>query len=108
MWEKAGPLRDAEGLREALEGIEAIRGRAQDLRVAEMGRWNPELVDAIELPHMLASAEAIAASALARCESRGAHVRSDFPDRNDRDPVENMVVEMTDSRCRVRRMEAGK
>jgi succinate dehydrogenase/fumarate reductase flavoprotein subunit len=108
MWEKAGPLRDAEGLGEALEGIRAIRGRAQDVGVADPGRWNPEFVDAIELPHMLASAEAIAASAVARCESRGAHVRSDFPDRNDRDPLENMVVEMTNGRCRVRRMGAGK
>ena len=108
MWEKAGPLRDAEGLKAALQGIETIRAGAQDLRVSDPGPWNQELLDAVELPHMLAAAEAIAVSALERCESRGAHVRSDFPDRNDRDPVENMVAEMTNGRCRVRRVEVGK
>jgi len=108
MWEKAGPLRDTAGLKAAQKAIESIREQARDLRIADVARCNLEITDAIELPHMLAAAEAIVASALERCESRGAHVRSDFPERDDEHPVQNMVVAMKGGRCHVRRMEAGK
>jgi succinate dehydrogenase/fumarate reductase flavoprotein subunit len=107
MWDKVGPLRDGVGLKQALEGIESIRQQSRDLRIESLRRCNQEIADAIELPHMIASAEAIVVSALERCESRGAHVRSDFPDRDDENPVENILVEMKDSVCTTRRMEAG-
>jgi succinate dehydrogenase/fumarate reductase flavoprotein subunit len=107
MWEKAGPLRDGDGLKQALEGIESIRQQAGDLRIADLNRYNQEVTDAVELPHMLAAAEAIAVSALERRESRGAHVRSDFPGRDEGGPVQNILVEMKDGACRTRRMEAG-
>lgn len=97
----------ADGLQEALAGIESIRAESKDLCLADLKRCNLDVLDAIELPHMLATAEAIAASSLARRESRGAHVRSDFPERDDLNPVMNMVVEMKDGRCPVRPMEAG-
>jgi succinate dehydrogenase/fumarate reductase flavoprotein subunit len=108
MWEKVGPLREGDGLKEALEGIESIREQARDLCVTDSSRCSREVTDAIELPHMLNAAQAIAFSALERCESRGAHVRSDFPNRDDEHPVQNMVVEMQDGRFSVRRMETGK
>jgi succinate dehydrogenase/fumarate reductase flavoprotein subunit len=108
MWEKVGPLRDGGGLREALGEIKDIGVQAQDLHILNVRRCNAEVADAIELPHMLASAEAIMRSALERTESRGAHVRSDFPERNDERPVENMVVRMRDGGCEVRRMETGR
>jgi succinate dehydrogenase/fumarate reductase flavoprotein subunit len=107
MWEKVGPLRDRTGLSEALEGIRSIRRRAQGIRISGIKRWNSEAVDAIELPHMLASAEAIAASATERKESRGAHVRSEFPERDDERPVRNMIVELKEGSCSVRSVEAG-
>ena len=107
MWEKLGPLRDGDGLKEALEGIESIRQAANSLRIAEHKRCNQEITDAIELPHMLVAAESIGVSALERCESRGAHVRADFPDRDDENPVQNIVVEKRDSACKTRRTEAG-
>ena len=98
MWEKVGPLREAEGLKQALEGIESIREEARDLRIADFSRCNQEITDAIELPHMLAAAEAIAVSALERRESRGAHVRADFPDHDTEKPVQNILVEMSERR----------
>jgi succinate dehydrogenase/fumarate reductase flavoprotein subunit len=107
MWEKVGPLRNAQGLKQALKGIASIREQARSLRTAEVKRCNQEVMDAIELPHMLVAAESIAVSALERCESRGAHVRSDFPNRDDESPVQNIVVELRDGACRTRHMEAG-
>jgi succinate dehydrogenase/fumarate reductase flavoprotein subunit len=104
-WEKVGPLRDADGLQEALAGIEEIRAESQDIRLADIKPCNLDILDVIELPHMLATAEAIAASSLERRESRGAHVRSDFPERDDQNPVTNMVVALKEGRCRVRSME---
>ena len=93
MWDNVGPLRDGAGLKEALARIADIKLRSRDLSVSDVGGHNTEVVDAIELSHMLATAEAIALSALGRDESRGAHVREDFPDRDDASPVVNMVVD---------------
>lgn len=107
MWEKVGPLRNHGGLTGMLDQVKSKEKQARDLRVSNTRHWNTEVLDAIELSHMLASAEAIAASALERRESRGAHVRSEFPDRDDERPVRNMIVEMRDGRCEVRGMEAG-
>jgi succinate dehydrogenase/fumarate reductase flavoprotein subunit len=107
MWDKVGPLRNRADLSEALDEIGSIRKRAQGLRISATRSWNSEAVDAIELTHMLASAEAIAASAIERRESRGAHVRSEFPERDDERPVRNMIVEMRGGSCEVRSMEAG-
>jgi succinate dehydrogenase/fumarate reductase flavoprotein subunit len=108
MWENVGPLRDGTGLKDALARIAGIKRRSTDLNITDTGSYNTEAVDAIELSHMLATAEAIALSALGRDESRGAHVREDFPDRDDDSPVVNMVVERKNGDCTARRLEAGK
>jgi len=107
MWERVGPLREATGLEGALAEIEDIEEQARDLQISEIRRCNTEVTDAVELPHMLAAARAIAVSALARIESRGAHVRSDFPDRDDAGPVSNMIVRVRDGECELRRTVAG-
>lgn len=105
MWENVGPLRDGKGLEQALAQIARVRAQAQDLSIAEGGSYNAEVVDAIELSHMLASAEAIAISALERTESRGAHVRADYPERDDQSPVANIVVRRENGNLRARRVE---
>ena len=107
MWEKAGPLRNADDLKKGLGEVEDIKKQSTDLRTSDIKRCNHEVVDAIELRHMIASAEAIIVSALERTESRGAHLRSDFPERDDQSPVVNMVVEKKNGNCEVRRVEAG-
>lgn len=74
MWEKAGLLRDADGLRTAQQNLDAL------------GEELPETSNrqGIEVRNLLAVGEMIVASALAREESRGAHYRNDFPRRNDK------------------------
>jgi len=105
MWEKVGPLRDGRGLDEALKEIRSLTEQANDLKISAIVNCNMEVVDAIELGHMLASAEAIVLSAIARRESRGAHVRADFPDRNESEPVVNMIVSRKNGSLEVRQAE---
>jgi succinate dehydrogenase / fumarate reductase flavoprotein subunit len=51
-----------------------------------------ELIRALELKNMLFSGEMVCRAALLRCESRGAHYRSDYPSENDQDWLKNIVI----------------
>ena len=84
MMTKAGMFRNGADLT-ALEGtIEDLRNRFSHVGVRDKGKtFNMDLVETIETGFLLDVAQAIATSALAREESRGAHVRDDFPDRDD-------------------------
>jgi len=68
----------------AVAGVTAIRERYARVRVSDPGRiFNTDLLEARELGYLIDGAEAMAASAIARKESRGAHSRDDYPDRDD-------------------------
>ncbi len=96
MWEKAGPFRTGEKLAAALGRIEEIRNRdLKCLRIADSRRFNLDLHDAFELRAMLASADAVVRSALARAESRGAHQREDCPAPDDTF-LKNQVLDLKD------------
>ncbi len=107
MWERVGPRRHREGLSGALDEIQSLKVFATDLSLAATDAYNREALDALELDFMLATAEAIALSALAREESRGAHVRSDFPASDERFAGSNTVVAFDRGACRVELREAG-
>jgi len=84
MFSLCGVYRTAAGLAQARSDVAYLRKRAQRLRLDDHGaRYNTDLTDAIELGFLLDCAEAMVASAEARTESRGAHAREDFPDRDD-------------------------
>jgi succinate dehydrogenase / fumarate reductase flavoprotein subunit len=84
MDEKVGLLRDAAGLQEAIGQIRSLRERYERSKVKNPSRvYNYELTTYFEVGAMLSVAEAVAAAAEFRTESRGAHRRSDFPDRDD-------------------------
>ncbi len=83
MWEKAGPFRTATELSAALNRIEQMQQQLAMLKIGQEDRFNLDLQDWFELRAMLTTAKAIATSALARAESRGAHQREDFPAPDD-------------------------
>jgi succinate dehydrogenase / fumarate reductase flavoprotein subunit len=78
MWDHAGILRDESSLREGLDRLEAVRGRAADMRVGPVTSESFEL--AVDIGFSLVAAEAVLRGALEREESRGAHYRTDYPD----------------------------
>jgi succinate dehydrogenase/fumarate reductase flavoprotein subunit len=81
---KAGVFRNREGLTQLVKDLGKLRERFETIKIEDSSRtFNTELISALELDFMLELSETIAVSALAREESRGAHARRDFPDRND-------------------------
>ena len=82
--EGAGIYRDEAGLRRASARIQELKERFRDVKLDDSSRtFNTELTACLELEYMLDVAESIVHSGLARTESRGAHQRTDYPDRDD-------------------------
>jgi fumarate reductase flavoprotein subunit len=80
----AGVFRTGDGLERMAAELPALRERLDRAQIDDRSRtFNTELVQALELEFLLDSAETIVHSALARRESRGAHARRDFPERDD-------------------------
>jgi len=95
MWEGAGPFRTGGKLRAALERIMQMQRELSGLNIGVEQRFNLDLQDWFELRAMLATAEAVVKSALARTESRGAHQREDFP-ASDNALLKNQVLRLKD------------
>jgi succinate dehydrogenase / fumarate reductase, flavoprotein subunit len=82
MQNKAGIAREEKGLGDAVEGIARIRERAADIGAGGNRWYNPGWHTALDMEHLLTVSEAIALSARERKESRGAHSRLDFLDKD--------------------------
>tara|TARA_R110002049_G_scaffold71204_9_gene183542 strand:+ start:1008 stop:2987 length:1980 start_codon:yes stop_codon:yes gene_type:complete len=86
MTAKVGIFREGDRLQEAVSTLQALQHRAANIALRSSARGaNPELVAAYRLQRMLKLAQCTALGALQRTESRGAHYRADYPQRNDRD-----------------------
>ena len=84
MIKKVGIFRDKPLMEEALANVRALKARFANITVQNKGKgYNLDLIRALELEGMLDVAEAIAVGALKREESRGAHSRLDFKERDD-------------------------
>jgi succinate dehydrogenase / fumarate reductase flavoprotein subunit len=93
MMDKVSVFRHKKGATAALEKIQTLKKRFDAISIQDKGnRFNRELLDQIELGHMLDLAEVIILGALHRQESRGAHFREDFPKRNDKKFLAHTLV----------------
>jgi succinate dehydrogenase / fumarate reductase flavoprotein subunit/fumarate reductase (CoM/CoB) subunit A len=80
----AGPLRTGDGLQTALDDLAALAREVEETALAPQRAFALNLQEKVELQNMLAVGETIVRGALARRETRGAHVRLDFPQQDER------------------------
>jgi fumarate reductase flavoprotein subunit len=93
----AGVFRTREGLEKLTKQLSALRDRFERIKIEDSSRtFNTELMAALELDYMLELSETITYSALAREESRGAHARRDFPERDDVKFLKHTIALRTD------------
>jgi fumarate reductase flavoprotein subunit len=93
----AGVFRTREGLEKLTNQLGKLRDRFGRIKIEDSSRtFNTELMSVLELDYMLEVAEVITYSALAREESRGAHARRDFPERDDEKFLKHTVAFRTD------------
>ena len=86
-------FRDHDGITGAIDELAALRERFAKVYVPDKGKtFNTGLIFTLELGFMLDCAETIAHSALERTESRGAHTRTDAPDRDDANWLKHVVA----------------
>ena len=95
MMNNVSVYRTKEGLTEALDHVQGLKERFQHISIQDKGSvFNRELLDVIELGHMLDLAEALIMGAMYREESRGAHYREDFPARDDKNFLAHTMVKL--------------
>ncbi|WP_144211399.1 fumarate reductase flavoprotein subunit [Shewanella donghaensis] len=86
MMSYVGIFRNGPELEKAVSELKALLVRSKNIGLKCKKRHaNPELVEALRVPRMLRVALTVACGANARTESRGAHAREDYPQRNDKE-----------------------
>ena len=92
-------FRTVDTLNTATAKIHELRERYRNVHVADKGhRFNTELLEAIELGFLLDLAEVVTYCALNRQESRGGHMRDDFPKRDDENWMHHTMAYLTGDR----------
>jgi succinate dehydrogenase / fumarate reductase, flavoprotein subunit len=98
MTANAGAFRTEETIKAAIEKVKELRARFKNIRIKDKSKvFNTELQEAIELGHMLDYSLFIVESALPRKESRGAHYREDFQERDDQDWLKHTMAYMDEN-----------
>ena len=91
-------FRTEQSLQQALAEVRALQEQYQTISIDNRGtRFNTDLLEALELEGLLGLAETTVFSALERRESRGAHYRTDYPERDDDNYLRHTLVQKTDA-----------
>ncbi len=104
MQDKVGIIRDEAELGEAVEALSDLRNRAAKVKVHGNREWNSGWHTALDLEPLLTVSEAVALAARERKESRGAHTRNDYQEKDPGWGKANLIVEKADDgSMRIRR-----
>ncbi len=94
MMDKCSVFRNESDMSGAMSELETIKERYKSVRIEDKRpKYNTDLVEALELECLIGLAETILKSALARKESRGAHYREDFPERDDKNWLKHTLIQ---------------
>ncbi len=94
--------RDQKGMEQAKSDLAELKNRYSSVIVQDKNKiFNTNLIFTIELGFMLDCAETTIIGALERKESRGAHTRTDMPDRDDKNWLKHIVVSQIDGKPKV-------
>lgn len=84
MQEDAAVFRTGESLDSGVKRLQAVWDKKSDIKVSDRGLvWNTDLMETLEFDNLIGQAVVTVNGAANRTESRGAHAREDFADRND-------------------------
>lgn len=83
MWDGVGPMREEEALQSAQTEVQKLREECKNVALAKQDKYALSLVEKVEAYNMAVISESIIIGALERKESRGAHVRMDFPEQSE-------------------------
>ena len=93
MDKNAQVFRTEETLNEAMEKVQELRKRYENIAIQDQGkRFNTDLLEAIELSFLLDLAEVTVVACRERRESRGAHLREDYTERDDKNFMVHSMV----------------
>jgi succinate dehydrogenase/fumarate reductase flavoprotein subunit len=105
MWEKAGVFRSHDSLDQALQALEEIE---QELTLQSLAmktrHYNQELIEGLENYFLVQTARCIVTGALERTESRGAHFREDFPQTDNENWLEHLVLYQRGDKIEIEKM----
>jgi succinate dehydrogenase/fumarate reductase flavoprotein subunit len=102
MQEKVGVFRTGDDLQDAKAVVEDLRDRFKSVVVTDKGRtFNQSLIHTIETGWLLDLADTMVTGAIARTESRGAHSRLDYPERDDERWMKHTLAYLEDDEVRL-------
>jgi succinate dehydrogenase / fumarate reductase flavoprotein subunit len=96
MQDKVGIVRNDDEIQQAIDGIESLKPRAAQVGAVGNREYNPGWHTALDLKNLLLVAECVARSAIVRRESRGAHFREDYPEKDAGQGTVNTVLRQGD------------